>query len=117
MEVTAGALEAVMLLSSVLVRFASGEAGRDGGSRVAGIDSVGGVVSLVMAGLSKRTKEVFEEVVKVVEQNCLLINENCGVSTLIEVLVPCARFTAGTRSPPWWDALLKRSMQLVYCTV
>lgn len=67
MEVTAGALEAV-IVSLVLVRFASGEVGRDGGSRVAGMeleldDEVGGVVSLVMAiprgvvGDSERVEE------------------------------------------------------------
>jgi hypothetical protein len=53
MEVTAGTLEAVMsALSFVFVRFGSGEAGREGGSRaalVAGM-AVGGVVSLVIAG-------------------------------------------------------------------
>ena len=46
-------------MASVLVRFASGEVGREGGSRVeeeviaAGTDTAGGVVSFVMAG-SKR---------------------------------------------------------------
>lgn len=54
-EVTAGALEAVMVSESVsvLVRLASGEAGREGGWWVVFVveDSAGGgVVSLVMAG-------------------------------------------------------------------
>jgi hypothetical protein len=59
-EVTAGALEAVMsALSFVFVRLASGEAGREGGSRaalVAGM-AVGGVVSLVIAGRNEKIGE------------------------------------------------------------
>lgn len=67
---------------SVLVRLASGEAGRDGGWWwVAGADSVGGVLSLVMAGMEvvrrKRKSGQTEAIKKLVEKV-----ENCGVNRL-----------------------------------
>lgn len=106
-EVTAGALEAVMsALLVVFVRLGSGEAGREGGSRAvlaAGM-AEGGVVSLVIAGEDEvigrwRRRGVIEvmdwrsidhSVVgeEVVELRCSLNSER---------LVPLARFTAGTR--------------------
>lgn len=69
MEVTAGALEAVIVsaIDSVLVRLARGEAGREGGWWVVFVEvsAGGGVVSLVMAGWSENRGKKWETQVQI----------------------------------------------------